>query len=236
MLKVMREGRPRAVRSRPGLVPGGVALLASLFASASGCATEVSTLEPTPPESEAGSGGTAGQGSSGAPTGGKAPTAGSTASGGSGGTGVNAFGGTATSGGKPSGGASGAGGATAGSAQGGSAQGGAAGGASQAGSGGKGGASQAGYGGMSGSGSGGSAGSASNLECLKDWKASACDTCSTQTQGDKLACIKILDCYAANACGPATCSSNDDKCGANKIGQGTAGYPIAKQVYDCACQ
>lgn len=149
---------------------------------------------------------------------------------------MNAFGGTATTGGKPSGGASGAGGAAAGAAQGGSAPGGAAGGGSQAGGGGKGGTSQAGSGGMSGSGNGGNAGSGSNLECLENWKSGACDTCSTQTQGDKLACIKILDCYAANACGPATCGGNDDKCGANKIGQGTAGYPIAKQVYDCACQ
>ncbi len=180
--------------------------------------------------------------------GGKAPTAGSKTTGGAAGSPVNAFGGAVNTGGQSQGGVAGAGGAQAG--QSGAGRGGTAGGsgASQGGGGGKGGtggATQGGAGGKgggggqaggsSGTGSAGSAGS-SNLECLDDWKGGACDTCSTQTQSDKLACVKILDCYAANACGPATCANNDEKCGANKIGQGTAGYPIAKTVYDCACQ
>jgi hypothetical protein len=47
--------------------------------------------------------------------------------------------------------------------------------------------------------------------------------------------VEILNCYAQNSCGPSSCANNDDKCGANKIGKGTAGYPIAKEVYDCLC-
>ncbi|HXK20783.1 MAG TPA: hypothetical protein VNG33_23390, partial [Polyangiaceae bacterium] len=63
-----------------------------------------------------------------------------------------------------------------------------------------------------------------------------CDTCSKQTQSDKLGCVDILDCYYANACGPASCGGNTDKCGANNIGKGTAGYPIAADVYMCLCK
>jgi hypothetical protein len=73
--------------------------------------------------------------------------------------------------------------------------------------------------------------------CLKDWKDNeACDTCTTQTQGDKLGCVDILDCYAVNDCGPSTCANNDDKCGVNKIAKGTAGYEIAADVHACICQ
>lgn len=234
-LMIMREGRPRAVRS--GLrLPISVAVSLCFTVGVSGCATEVNTLEPVPDDT-AGAGGSAG--STAMAMAGKAPVAGSKSSGGSGGAGVNAFGGTATTGGKPLGGAAGTGGddepgSSGGSAQGGMTAGGAAGNGGRAGGGGSAG-SGGGSGGSAGTGNGGSSGG-SNLECLDDWKGSACDSCSSQTQSDKLACVKILDCYAANACGPATCAGNDDTCGANKIGQGTAGYPIAKQVYDCACQ
>lgn len=250
-LKVMREGRVRAVRSRPGFVPRFLAWLVCLVTSASGCATEVNTSVDSGFEEEGGAAGSSAGGSK-APTGGKPPMGGSNTSGrGSGGAVMNAFGGTAHAGGGAThGGASGAGGTTAaagsaqgssaqggsaqgGSAQGGSAQGGGASGASASGgAAGKGGAGQ-GSGGSS-AGTTGTAGSGS-VACLAGWKGSACDTCSTQTQSDRLACVKILDCYAASSCSPSTCSGNDDKCGANKIGQGTAGYPIAKQVYDCAC-
>lgn len=46
----------------------------------------------------------------------------------------------------------------------------------------------------------------------------------------------ILDCYYQNGCGPSTCGGNTDKCGANNVGKGTAGYPIAQDVYDCLCK
>ncbi len=159
---------------------------------------------------------------------------------------VNAFGGTGSSGGTPSsGGAAGAGGKAQGGASG---SGGAAGagGAKNGGGGGAGGAKNGGAAGQAGSGGSAQAGSANggsagaggggNLACLKSWKNNACDVCSTETQSDHLACVDILDCYSANACGPATCGGNDGKCGANKIGKGTAGYPIAQKVYDCLCK
>jgi hypothetical protein len=202
---------------------------------ASGCAAEVNTLEDAPP---AGDGGVA-------PLGGKPSSAGTTASSGAksmagaGGTKiVNAFGGTA-SGGTASGGTTSgttAGGGTAG-----------AGGIAQAGSSGGGGihaggtaaggtAGQGGAGGKTNGGASGTGGTGGSLACLSSWKNDACDTCSKQTQGDKLACVDILDCYAANSCGPATCGGNTDKCGANNIAKGTAGYPIAQDVYTCLCK
>jgi hypothetical protein len=59
-------------------------------------------------------------------------------------------------------------------------------------------------------------------------------TCTSQTQGDHLACIDILNCYQTNNCSPTACGNNNDAtCGVNKIGKGTAGYPIAQQVYTC---
>lgn len=106
-----------------------------------------------------------------------------------------------------------------------------------------GGSSQAGSTSSSGGGTSGSGGKASGGaggggdHCLADWRSSgACDTCSTQTQGDKKACANVLDCFIANDCGPATCAGNTDVCGANAIQQGSAPYPIAQQVYDCICQ
>jgi hypothetical protein len=86
-------------------------------------------------------------------------------------------------------------------------------------------------------GGGGSGGTGVPTGCLKDWKDNtACDTCTTQTQGDKLGCVDILDCYALNDCGPSTCANNDDKCGVNKIAKGTAGYEIAAEVHACICE
>jgi len=204
-------------------------------AGAGACATGVNTLDPGG-ESAADAGGsavvTAG-------TGGKPGTAGSSSNAtagaaGAGGTKVvNAFGGTASSGGSTAKG--GAAGSTSGGAagSGGKASGGGAGAGGKSGGGAGGTASAGGSSGATAS--GGSAGSGS-LACLASWKGDACDTCSKQTQGDKLACMDILDCYAANACSPTTCGSNDGKCGVNKIAKGTAGYPIAQDVYTCLCK
>jgi hypothetical protein len=150
---------------------------------------------------------------------------------------TGAFGGTATGGGK--GGASGAGGvAMAGSA--GKPSGGAGGSNTAGGPGG----GAAGSAGKASGGAGGSGGSSSGaggvgaipLACLKTWKGDPCDTCSGQVQSDKAACSVILDCYYQNGCGPSTCGGNTDKCGANNIGKGTAGYPIAQDVYACLCK
>jgi hypothetical protein len=237
----MRQGGVRAVRSQPLrlLAELGIAV-ASVAVCASGCATEVNTLEEGDAP-VAGSGGAA-------PIGGKSSTAGTTSSSGTksmAGAGgskiVNAFGGTA-SGGTTAGGTS-----TGGTAANGGAGGtGGAGGKAQAGSSGSGGASAAGTtaGGTAGqdgaggktSGGAGGTGSGGSLACLASWKNDACDTCSKQVQADKLGCVDILDCYAANSCGPATCGGNTDKCGANNIGKGTAGYPIAQDVYTCLCK
>ena len=237
----MREGCPRAVRSRRLrlLTELGIAL-ACVALCASGCAAEVNTLEDAP---VAGDGGAA-------PIGGKSSGAGTTSSSGTksmagaGGTKiVNAFGGTA-SGGTGSGGTASGGTTSGGTASGGAAGMAGAGGKAQAGSSGSGGVNaggtgaggSAGQGGAGGKTNGGAGGTGGSLACLMSWKNDACDTCSKQTQGDKLACVDILDCYAANACGPATCGGNTEKCGANNIGKGTAGYPIAQEVYTCLCK
>jgi hypothetical protein len=229
----MREGRPRAVRSFAHWL-GKVGALAACVASfAAGCAAEVNTAEEPEPEPSAGNGAMSGSGSGGkpepTPSGGKAGSGGSK-SGGTGGS-INAFGGSASTGGKPSGGAAMGGSAGSSGGKGGTA--GAAGGGGAGGTSGGGGAKNGGAGGMSGTSAGGSGGS---LACLDGWQGDTCDSCSKQTQGDKLACVEILNCYAQNSCGPSSCANNDDKCGANKIGKGTAGYPIAKDVYDCLCQ
>ncbi|RYZ07419.1 MAG: hypothetical protein EOO73_12255 [Myxococcales bacterium] len=85
-----------------------------------------------------------------------------------------------------------------------------------------------------GAGMGGTGGGSS---CAAGWQGNVmCDTCTGQTQSDLKACVAVLDCYVLNSCGPASCSQNDDKCGANKLQKGTAAYPIAKQVYDCMCK
>ena len=98
----------------------------------------------------------------------------------------------------------------------------------------------AGLGGVGGTAGGGQAGTAGTggapSSCVANWATSgACNTCSTQTQSDLKACVEVLDCYVANNCGPATCSGNDQTCGANKLQKGTAPYPVAKAVYDCLC-
>lgn len=73
-------------------------------------------------------------------------------------------------------------------------------------------------------------------QCLVGWRATpAGTTCTKQTQSDLAACSLILDCYIKNHCGPASCSSQDASCGANKIGKGTAGYGIAKTVFTDLC-
>jgi hypothetical protein len=231
----MREGGVRAVRSRPLRLLTELGLAAACVAvCASGCAAEVNTLEDAPVAGDSGA----------APIGGKASSAGTTSSSGTkpmAGAGgskiVNAFGGTAT-GGTTTGGTTASGGAAGTAGTGGIAQAGSSGsgGIHAGGTGAGGNAGQGGAGGKTSGGSGGSGGTGGSLACLMSWKNDACDTCSKQVQGDKLACVDILDCYAANSCGPATCGGNTDKCGANNIGKGTAGYPIAQDVYTCLCK
>lgn len=198
----------------------GLGLAAATALAGSGCATGVNTLEP---DDEPTTAGTSGAGKGGSSGGGGSKTAGGGGSVSKAGSSSQAFGGAAATGGaggkggsagaggNANGGSAGAGGAAAGSGSGGSA-GGAAGG-------------------------GGSGGTGVPTGCLKDWKDNeTCDTCTTQTQGDKLGCVDILDCYALNDCGPSTCANNDDKCGVNKIAKGTAGYEIAAEVHACICE
>jgi len=151
-----------------------------------------------------------------------------------GGTSSNAFGGT---GAMPSGGSAGKGGTSAGGTGGASAGGTSAGGkggtsAGGTSAGGKGGTSAGGTsaGGTSAGGSGGA-----SSTCLTGWKSSNCDMCSTQTQGDLQACSIVLQCYEDNNCSPTTCGQPDQMCGQNKLGKGTAPYPVALQVYNCRC-
>jgi hypothetical protein len=242
----MRVSRPRAVRlSHLARNLGALLLLAAV--SATGCASEVNTLdEGEDGDGNGGSGAaepTAGKSGGGAATTGGKTTGGQTAmAGASAGQQSGAFGGSAPTGGSAGqastagaggkGGGAGSGG-VAGGGSGGKPSGGTSGSTGTSGSAGT---SSAGTSGAGTSGSAGTGGGGPVLDCLESWKNDACDTCSSQTQGDKLACVDILDCYAANSCGPSTCSSNDAKCGANKIAKGTAGYPIAEQVYDCLCK
>lgn len=179
-----------------------------------GCATEANTLEPN--ESDAGE----------RNSGGKQTSAGSAnASGGK----STAFGGT---------GSSTAGSPSADAGEGGSVELGMGGmetaGAPAAGTGGT---AQAGTGGSGGSGASGGSGNSGGESCVAEWQGNVpCDTCSSQTQGDKKACIQVLNCFIANDCGPATCTNSADACGPNAIGQGAAPYPIAQEVYDCMCK
>jgi MYXO-CTERM domain-containing protein len=165
------------------------------------------------------SGGSGGVGTGGAATGGKAT--GGTATGG------KATGGAAT-GGKATGGALGNTGGTTttggtsantgGTATGGTATGGAATGGSDTG------------------GTAGAGGATPGQDCLANWRNTpAGATCTGQTQGDRLTCIQYLDCYYTNNCGPRSCGGNDGTCGVNTIGGGTAGQPIADQVYTDLC-
>jgi hypothetical protein len=209
-----------SIHLRRGL-PYALSAAAAAALSVSGCATDVNTFSPDDEPNTAGTG-SPGQGGSKATGGGSSATAG---------TGTQAFGGTTAMGGKGGTSSAGAGGNAAGGNAG-------MGGTAMAGSsgGGSGGAQGGGTGGSA-AGSGGSGGSGVATGCLKDWKDNeTCDTCSTQTQGDKLACVDILDCYAVNDCGPSTCANNDDKCGVNKIQKGTAGYEIAAEVHACICK
>jgi hypothetical protein len=72
---------------------------------------------------------------------------------------------------------------------------------------------------------GGTSGGGDALECAS--------LCSQQTQDDLKMCANYLACYKANACGPTTCGGQDQVCGVNKIGGGTAPKDIADQTYAC---
>ncbi|HLK35643.1 MAG TPA: hypothetical protein VKU41_02750, partial [Polyangiaceae bacterium] len=71
-----------------------------------------------------------------------------------------------------------------------------------------------------------------NLQSLP----SSCPDCMTQNASDAPICKMYLQCFATNACDPATaCGSNDGVCGVNKIGGGEAPYQAAVATYKCAC-
>jgi MYXO-CTERM domain-containing protein len=83
---------------------------------------------------------------------------------------------------------------------------------------------------------GGAGGAPPGQDCLENWRNTTSGaTCTGQTQGDRLTCIQYLDCYYTNNCGPRSCGGNDGTCGVNTIGGGTAGQPIADQVYTDLC-
>lgn len=171
-----------------------------------------------------GSGSSAGSSS----LGGSSSTGGSAQTGtGGGGTGNSAFGGTGNSafggtGGKPAGGSANAGGSSSGG------HGGTGGGVANGGS------SAAGAGGKSAGGTGGA-----TTSCLTGWETDlACDTCSTQTQGDHKTCSVVLQCYEHNDCTPTTCGQPTQTCGQKTLEtqlMGTAALPIAQMVYACRC-
>jgi len=73
--------------------------------------------------------------------------------------------------------------------------------------------------------------------CVQNWRDSPCaDYCKGQTQSDRVGCKDVLDCYASNGCGPASCGGQDDVCGVNypRLNTwGTASKIVADQVYQC---
>jgi hypothetical protein len=72
--------------------------------------------------------------------------------------------------------------------------------------------------------------------CLTNWRATTCgEWCLRETQSDRQACRKYLDCYLSHACGPfSSCATSPDAaCGVNRIGSGVAPKTIADQVYQC---
>ncbi len=71
--------------------------------------------------------------------------------------------------------------------------------------------------------------------CLGGWEGSSCDTCSGQTQSDRLACRVFIDCYIINDCDPATCGNVEEPCSVNRLGNGLAPKDIADAVYGCMC-
>lgn len=100
------------------------------------------------------------------------------------------------------------------------------------------------WGGESQGGNGGAAGAPDDdgppvvtAPCPTGWRdQSTCDQCATQVQPDLRACAIILDCYVSKSCGPRSCGSTDQKCGPNVLGEGTAAYAIAQEVYTCMCE
>ena len=71
--------------------------------------------------------------------------------------------------------------------------------------------------------------------CLAGWEGSSCDTCSGQTQSDRLSCRLYIDCYIVSDCDPASCGSVEQVCGVNRLGNGFAPKDIADSVYGCMC-
>jgi hypothetical protein len=70
--------------------------------------------------------------------------------------------------------------------------------------------------------------------CLQSWPTTFCGQwCMGQNQSDRIACELYLDCYFEHNCGPTTCGSPDDVCGANVLDHGIAPKTIADSVYQC---
>jgi hypothetical protein len=71
--------------------------------------------------------------------------------------------------------------------------------------------------------------------CLAGWEGSSCDTCSGETQSDRLACRVYIDCYLVNDCDPVSCGNLEQVCGVNRLGNGLAPKGVADAVYSCRC-
>lgn len=86
-----------------------------------------------------------------------------------------------------------------------------------------GGANSGGSGGHAGSSSGGS-----SSTCLASWQGSSCDTCTSSASMPGQTCAEIVDCYAANHCGPG-CDCEYQKPTSDAV------VKVARAVYACRC-
>jgi len=85
-----------------------------------------------------------------------------------------------------------------------------------------------------GTGGGGTGGTApqTQADCLVGWQGSSCDTCTGADAPDAGAsCAEVLDCFAANHCGPASCHY----CEAPDAGVSDRAVELERQVFACKC-
>jgi hypothetical protein len=71
-----------------------------------------------------------------------------------------------------------------------------------------------------------------SASCLENWRNTTCgQSCTQETQEDRLHCTDFLDCYFQNGVGPT--DNPDGTCGVNQFNHGMAPKTIADQVYQC---
>jgi len=77
-----------------------------------------------------------------------------------------------------------------------------------------------------------------STSCLAVIQPTCACSAKVANASDELGCQKVIDCYLANACGPADAcaSTNDSVCGSNKMGVDQGKLTAAAAVYACNCK